>query len=74
MDWRLPKVRASMLSVWRRDLLVWKKMIIPSTLFNFGEPFIYLLGLGLGLGSFIGEMEGVSYLTFLARGLTNAMA
>ena len=74
MDWRLPKVRASMLSVWRRDLLVWKKMIIPSTLFNFGEPFIYLLGLGLGLGSFIGEMEGVSYLTFLASGLIASSA
>ncbi len=74
MDWRLPKVRASMLSVWRRDLLVWKKMIVPSTLFNFGEPFIYLLGLGLGLGSFIGEMEGVSYLTFLASGLIASSA
>lgn len=74
MDWRLPKVRASMLSVWRRDLLVWKKMMIPSTLFNFGEPFIYLLGLGLGLGSFIGEMEGVSYLTFLASGLIASSA
>lgn len=74
MDWRLPKVRTSMLSVWRRDLLVWKKMIIPSTLFNFGEPFIYLLGLGLGLGSFIGEMEGVSYLTFLASGLIASSA
>ncbi len=74
MDWRLPKVRTSMLSVWRRDLLVWKKMMIPSTLFNFGEPFIYLLGLGLGLGSFIGEMEGVSYLTFLASGLIASSA
>ncbi len=74
MDWRLPRIRSSMLSVWRRDLFVWRKMIVSSALFNFGEPFIYLLGLGLGLGSFIGEMEGVSYLTFLASGLIASSA
>jgi lipooligosaccharide transport system permease protein len=74
MDWRAPKIRGSMFSVWRRNLLVWKRLIIPSALFNFGEPFIYLLGLGLGLGSFIGDMEGVSYLSFLATGLLASSA
>jgi len=74
VDWRPPRVRASMLSVWRRDLLVWRKMIFTSIMFNFGEPFIYLLGLGMGLGAFIGEMEGVSYLTFLASGLIASSA
>lgn len=74
MNWQRPKMRVSMLSVWRRNLLVWKKLIIPSALFNFGEPFIYLLGLGLGLGSFIGAMDGVSYLTFLATGLLASSA
>ena len=69
MDWRLPRLRPGMLAVWHRNFRVWRKLIVPSALFNFGEPFIYLLGLGLGLGSFIGEMEGVSYLTFLASGL-----
>ncbi len=69
MDWRLPKIRMSMLSVWSRNFRVWRKLMIPSALFNFGEPFIYLLGLGLGLGSFIGDMDGVPYLTFLASGL-----
>jgi lipooligosaccharide transport system permease protein len=74
MNWQAPRIRISMLSVWRRNLQVWKKLIIPSALFNFGEPFIYLLGLGLGLGSFIGEMEGVSYLSFLASGLLASSA
>ena len=69
MDWCLPKVRMSMFAVWSRNFRVWRKLILPSTLFNFGEPFIYLLGLGLGLGSFIGEMDGVPYLTFLPSGL-----
>ena len=74
MDWRLPRLRPAMLSVWQRNFLVWRKLIVPSALFNFGEPFIYLLGLGLGLGSFIGKMEGVSYLTFLASGLLASSA
>ena len=74
MDWRLPSIRSSMLSVWRRDWLVWRKMAATSAMFNFGEPFIYLMGLGLGLGAFIGEMDGVSYLTFLASGLIASSA
>ena len=55
--------------MWRRNLLVWKKLYGPSLLFNFGEPFLYLLGLGFGLGRFIGEIDGISYFTFLASGL-----
>ena len=68
-DWRLPRMRLGMFNVWRRNLLVWKKLIVPSLLLNFGEPFLYLLGLGLGLGRFVGELDGLPYLTFLATGL-----
>jgi len=38
-------------------------------LFHFGEPVLYLLGLGFGLGHFIGEMDGLDYFAFLASGL-----
>ena len=69
IDWRLPEMRFGMFLVWRRNLLVWRKLLIPSLLFNFGEPFLYLLGLGLGLGRFVGELGGLPYLTFLASGL-----
>ncbi len=70
----LPNPRPSALTVWRRNILVWRKLIAPSLFFNFGEPFIYLLGLGFGLGSFIGELGGMPYLTFLASGLVAASA
>ena len=43
--------------------------MFPAYCLNFGEPFLYLLGLGLGLGRFIGELGGLPYLTFLATGL-----
>ena len=61
-------------TIWLRNLLVWRKLLVGSLFFAFGEPFVYLLGLGFGLGRFIGEVDGMSYLTFLAAGLLAASA
>ncbi|MCG6968482.1 MAG: nodulation protein NodJ, partial [Gammaproteobacteria bacterium] len=68
-SWQLPIVRIGALAIWRRNLLVWRKLIAPAMLMNFGEPTLYLLGLGYGLGFFIGEMSDMPYLTFLASGI-----
>jgi lipooligosaccharide transport system permease protein len=73
-DLRLPRLRSSALTVWRRNVLVWRKLITPSLLINFGEPLLYLLGLGYGLGLFIGDMAGLPYLTFLASGIVASSA
>ncbi len=73
-DLRLPRFRTPAIAVWRRNVLVWRKLIGPSLLINFGEPFLYLLGLGFGLGMFIGEMSGLPYLTFLASGIIASSA
>ena len=70
----LPRPQASALKIWQRNLLVWRKLIGPSMAFSFGEPVIYLLGLGFGLGQFIGEVNGIPYFTFLAAGLLAASA
>ena len=67
--WRPPAPRAVAFAVWRRNVRVWRRLMLPSLVLNFGEPFLYLLGLGFGLGQFIGEMEGISYFAFLASGL-----
>ena len=72
--WRLPRVRRGAFAVWRRNVLVWRRLIIPSLLLNFGEPTLYLLGLGFGLGHFIGEMGGMPYITFLASGIIASSA
>lgn len=65
----IPRFRTAAFAVWRRNGLVWRKLVVPSMLINFGEPFLYLLGLGYGLGLYIGEMMNMPYLTFLASGV-----
>lgn len=72
--WRLPRLRPGAVAVWRRNILVWRKLLIPAILMNFGEPALYLLGLGFGLGHFVGEMSGMSYLAFLASGIIASSA
>ncbi len=73
-DLTLPRLNARSLSVWRRNALVWRKLIGPSLMVNFGEPLLILLGLGYGLGLFIGKMAGMDYLTFLASGIVASSA
>ena len=72
--WQLPRLRIDAFTVWRRNVLVWRKLIGAALLMNFGEPFLYLLGLGFGLGFFIPQIDGMSYLTFLASGIIAASA
>lgn len=56
-------------AVWRRNASMyartWKWNILP----NFFEPVFYLAAVGIGVGSYIQEMGGVSYAQFLAPGL-----
>lgn len=70
----VPRFRHAAFAVWRRNVLVWRKLIGPSLLMNFGEPFLYLLGLGFGLGAFIGTLMDMPYLTFLASGILASSA
>ncbi|MCC7411895.1 MAG: ABC transporter permease [Gammaproteobacteria bacterium] len=72
--WAVPLPRAGAIAVWRRNALVWRKLVHSSVLLNFGEPLLMLLGLGFGLGRFIGDMAGMPYLTFLASGLLASSA
>jgi lipooligosaccharide transport system permease protein len=62
------------LAVWLRHARVWRKLAGPALLGNIGEPLLYLLALGYGLGAFIGELQGVAYVSFLASGLVCASA
>ena len=63
----LPSLRRSSRMV-QRNLLVYKHtwMVIAS---GFFEPLFYLLGIGIGLGSLVPEIDGVSYRAFVAPGL-----
>jgi lipooligosaccharide transport system permease protein len=54
--------------VWRRNLLVWRKLIAASILGNLADPLIMVFGLGYGLGALLPSLEGMSYVAFFAAG------
>jgi lipooligosaccharide transport system permease protein len=64
----LPQLSLRWLHVWRRNFLVWEKLAIPSVLGNLADPMIYMFGLGYGLGSLMPQVNGGSYISFLAGG------
>jgi lipooligosaccharide transport system permease protein len=67
-DWRLPRISVRFVHVWRRNLLVWRKLAITSVLGNLADPMMYMLGLGFGLGALMPEIHGTRYIVFLAAG------
>ena len=62
ISWRLWKV-------WRRNFDSFMKYIYVNLMGNLGDPVLYLFAMGVGLGRFLGEMQGVSYIQFLAPGV-----
>jgi lipooligosaccharide transport system permease protein len=54
--------------VWRRNFLVWRKLLAASVLGNLADPLIMVLGLGWGLGSLMPGVQGMSYMAFFAAG------
>jgi len=47
---------------------VWKKLAGPSILGNIAEPLITLVAFGYGVGSLIGQIDGLPYIQYLASG------
>jgi lipooligosaccharide transport system permease protein len=54
--------------VWQRHFMVYKKLYRYSVVLNFIEPAMYIVALGLGLGAFVKEINGISYINFIAPG------
>ena len=46
---RFPSFSPRFLPVWRRNLLVWRKLAVASILGNIAEPLLYMLALGYGI-------------------------
>jgi lipooligosaccharide transport system permease protein len=65
----IPAISRRFVPVWRRNVLVWRKLALPSMLGNLGEPLIYMLGLGYGLGSMLPDFTGMPYIVFIASGM-----
>lgn len=57
------------LAVWRRNAAMYRRTWKLNVLPNFFEPVLFLLSIGIGVGAYITEMAGTSYIEFLAPGL-----
>jgi lipooligosaccharide transport system permease protein len=57
------------LAVWRRNATMYKHTWKVNLLPNFFEPVLYLGSIGIGVGSYVSQMRGSSYIEFLAPGL-----
>ena len=74
--WRAPRLSLRFWPVFLRNLLVWRKLAIPSLVGNIAEPLMWLVAFGYGMGALVGEIsvatpEGdvkVPYILFLASG------
>jgi lipooligosaccharide transport system permease protein len=63
-----PQPSLRFVPIWRRNFLVWRKLTIPSILGNLADPLLYMLGFGYGIGALVPEMQGMSYIAFIAAG------
>lgn len=70
--WRPPALSLRWWPVFRRNLLVWRKLAIPSLIGNIAEPLIWLVAFGYGMGALVGTVRfggtEVPYIVFLASG------
>ncbi len=62
------------LRFWQRNLLIFRRIFLTALPENFLEPVLYLVALGVGLGSYLREVEGVPYVAFVATGLAASAA
>ncbi|HKI90781.1 MAG TPA: ABC transporter permease [Gaiellaceae bacterium] len=69
--WRLLHTRGHLL--FERNLMVYRRQWL-TLLSGFFEPLFYLFSLGLGLGHFVGRVDGVSYAAYIAPALLASSA
>lgn len=56
-------------SVWYRHFKVYTRHLISNAIPPFLEPLFFIAAIGIGLGMYIGEMEGIPYVQYLATGI-----
>jgi lipooligosaccharide transport system permease protein len=74
--WRAPQLSMRFWPVFLRNLLVWRKLAIPSLVGNIAEPLMWLVAFGYGMGALVGQITvpgangnvQVPYILFLASG------
>lgn len=70
-EWILESLRLC-LQITRRNWAVYRKDFFANISPSLADPALIMVSLGLGLGSYLSNVKGQSYLNFLAPGLTVA--
>ncbi len=65
----IPKLTYRVWKVWHRNFDVFTKTITVNFFPSLLEPILYLLAFGLGLGGYISNIQGQSYLAYIAPAL-----
>lgn len=60
--------RAPFEGIWTRELLVFKRYWLSTTISSVLQPVIYLLAFGLGVGTLVASIDGISYVEFVGTG------
>ena len=62
----IPPVSRRAIKVWHRNMTVfartWQVNFFPPLV----EALLYLFAIGMGIGSYVKEIEGISYVAFIA--------
>ncbi|MBM3522324.1 MAG: nodulation protein NodJ [Alphaproteobacteria bacterium] len=56
-------------AVWRRNVMVWRRIMWASLTTNVCDPLLFLFAFGYGLGAVIDEIAGLTYLAFVLPGM-----
>lgn len=70
----IPDITRGAFAVWFRDAKVWATFYKASLIGDLGEPLLYLVAMGWGLGKLVGTVDGVPFIEFLAPGLVCSTA
>jgi lipooligosaccharide transport system permease protein len=54
--WAPPRLSLRFWPVFLRNLLVWRKLAIPSLVGNIAEPLMWLVAFGYGMGALVGQV------------------
>lgn len=66
---KIPRRFSRIFSVWYRHYVVYTKDFLSNAFPPLLEPLFFLAAMGLGLGSYVGLIDGMPYVQYLAAGL-----
>lgn len=69
-----PNISHGVFAVLMRNIRVWKRYFFSGLVGNLAEPLLSLIALGYGLGALVPQINGMSYIQFIAPGLVISAA